>query len=327
MIPLLAPRFWFRQRSWAACALRPLSWLWRLVARMKYKAAKPYRSKLPVICVGNVTVGGAGKTPLCIALCRALQTEGITGKPCFLTRGYGGKTGHATVVDNTNTDAAKLYGDEALELARCAPVIVARDRAAGLQLAEQQGYDLVIVDDGFQNGSFVKDISILAFDGTTGIGNGLCLPAGPCREPLENALPRADAALITGADETNLRPRLSALPVFGGRIKAPHDKGDGKFLAFAGIGRPEKFFDTLRRNGFELVETKSFPDHHPYTEDEIKKLIDNATRLEAKPITTEKDFMRIPLPLKKEVEILPVSLEIDDMATLLTLIRAKVSTA
>lgn len=301
-----APSFWYaRHVTPQALVLLPLSWLWRMAGTARALLTKPYTSSIPVICVGNVSAGGAGKTPTAIALLKSMTAK----NPCFLTRGYGGTVAGPIVVSAPD---AKMFGDEAVLLARHAPVIVARDRVKGLKLAESAGFDLVITDDGYQNPSFTKTASVLVFDGGVGVGNGQCMPSGPLRETLGSALPRADAAVIIGDDVTKLRSRLGGLSVFTGTIQPQNAKPNGVYVAFAGIGRPEKFFDTLRQYGYPVAESVTFPDHHPYTLDDMDRLQRLAARHSATLITTEKDQVRLPKDVSAEV--LPVVLHIDDMA-------------
>jgi tetraacyldisaccharide 4'-kinase len=312
MIALVPPAFWYQPgSSLTSTLLKPLSWLWLAAACVRRKLAKPYTSSIPVICVGNVMIGGTGKTPTAIALCRALGAS----RPCFLTRGYRSDTRGAVLV--TSADA-RMHGDEAVLLSRVAPVIVSPDRAAGLRLAEKEGFDLVIADDGFQNPGFTKTASVLVFDGGVGAGNGACIPAGPLREKLNDALGRAHAAVIVGDDVTQLSARLGTMPVFHAQFET-HAKGTGPYVAFAGIGRPQKFFDTLVSSGYTLAETVPFPDHHAYTQDDMDGLASLAARHNAKLITTEKDHVR--LPQGAAIEALPVDVRIENMDALVAVLR------
>ena len=199
-----------------------------------------------------------------------------------------------------------------------APVIVAADRAEGLRMAEKEGFDLVIADDGFQNPGFTKTSSVLVFDGGVGIGNGACIPAGPLREPLSHALKRTDAVLVVGYDETNLRVRLGGIPVFGAHFVV-NAQASGSYVAFAGIGRPQKFFDTLHKAGYNIAEAVPFPDHHTYRDDDLAGLQSLAARHNAKLITTEKDHVR--LPKGADVETLPVDLRIGNIEALVSILR------
>lgn len=326
MIKLTAPAFWHDQtRAGArlsAAALLPLSWLWVGAATIRGFFAKPYRSKLPVICIGNVDVGGTGKTPTAIALLDAVRASGLAQNPVFLTRGFGGTLGGPALFDNGIADS-RTAGDEAVLLAARAPTIVSRNRVRGLKFAEVSGFDCVIVDDGFQNPHFEKTVSLLVFDGASGIGNGLCLPAGPLRETLHSALARADAAIIIGSDANNIADQIAPLPIVHARIEPDTGRPHGMYVAFAGIGKPAKFFKTLVQNAYAVAETVAFPDHHPYTDYDVARLERLATRHNARLITTEKDYVRLPSQIRAQVDVLPVSVQIDAMPELLALIKGR----
>lgn len=310
------PRFWYRTRpSVTAHFLRIFSCLWIAASRLRAKYAHPYTSRLPVICVGNATLGGAGKTPTAKALMRGFRAAHLAANPCFLTRGYLGLTRVATHVSSPD---AGIYGDEAVLLSRHAPTIVSRDRVNGLKLAEVSGHDFVIADDGFQNPHFSKTSSLLVIDGAAGIGNGLIAPAGPMRETLDEALARATAVLIIGEDAHGIMSRVTK-PIFRGHMRPVNANPSGKYVAFAGIGRPDKFFTTLRDAGYDVVETIAFPDHHAYDDADRMRLERLAARHGAKLITTEKD--RVRMTQKMAAESLPVELQIDDLPRLLALLK------
>ena len=268
----------------------------------------------PVICIGNVTVGGSGKTPIALDIAERLKLMGMM--PHFLTRGYGGRLPGPTKVElnyHTPTDV----GDEAFLLTRVAPTWIGADRSATAIMALNSGANVLIMDDGFQNVSLVKDLSLLVFDGGVGRGNKHLLPAGPLREPLDDALSRADGLILLGEDKTSLLSSLpTSMPKFIANVRPVLKKLELKgrrFLAFAGIGRPEKFFDTLEESGAILAETKTFPDHHPYSLSEITSLKARATTLEAALITTEKDAVRLQPSEKNGIHILTISIHWDDV--------------
>lgn len=326
MIRLMAPRFWFDPKA-NVSFLKPLSALWTYLTRARLKRAPTYTPNAKVICIGNVTVGGTGKTPFAISLMGLLREEKLAKNPCFLTRGYGGRIAGPTLLD-TNTASFYNFGDEALLLARHAPTIVSQNRAAGLRLADAQGFDVVVTDDGFQNPDIPKNVSILMFDGAVGIGNGHCIPAGPCREPLSDALQRATACVVVGDDTTGIRTQLLALPSFAAHFKAAYNNvSDRVYLAFSGIGRPTKFFETLRQSNYNVVHTASFPDHHAFSSADIARLTADAAKLDARLITTEKDFVRLPDALQAAVDVLPVTLKVDGMPELLMLLRTRLEAA
>ena len=316
-----APAFWYQPTGFVALVLLPFSWLYRLGGWLRAARAVPYISPLPTICVGNIVAGGAGKTPVALALAALLQQAGH--RPVFVTRGYGGsEAGPLQVATN---HAAAAVGDEALLLAQAAPVIIGRDRAAALRLAETLRPSHVILDDGLQNPHVRARLNLLVID-QAGFGNGCVIPAGPLRETPAAAVRRVDAVIVIG-DGTSLsinRPVLTAqlLP------QLPDDfPRDQSFLAFAGIGRPAKFFNTARQAGLTIIERESFPDHHPFTSTELVALIERASELNATLLTTAKDFVRLPAEARMQVAVLPVRLVFDDEAAVVQLLSTLAPTA
>ncbi len=297
------PAWWYGGRiPFAAWALWPISAVYGKLVERRFGTASPYRSKLPVICVGNFTMGGAGKTPMALKLASLLREAGL--KPGFLTRGYGGSERGPHLIDSAE-DGADRVGDEPLLLARAAPTVVSRDRPAGAKLLETLGLDAIIMDDGFQNPTLEKGFSLIVIDGGTGVGCGHVFPLGPLRASLAFQLGKADAAVILGApgrthaaqimEQKRQRYRSSPLPVFNAQIVplVTEKLRDRPFLAFCGIGRPGKFFDTLRDAGLTVVKSVSFPDHHPYSDADAGSLLADAKALKAGLITTEKDHARL----------------------------------
>jgi tetraacyldisaccharide 4'-kinase len=290
------PRFW-RQRGAPARLLVPFAVIYGAIAGARM-ARMGARAGVPVICVGNLTLGGAGKTPAAIALARLLIAQGLT--PFFLSRGYGGTRAGPLRVSPQHRAAD--VGDEPLLLTRVAPTIVARDRAGGAALAVTQGASVVVMDDGFQNPSLAKDFSLVVLDGGRGIDNGFVFPAGPLRAPLATQLKRADALLVIGepaqtAQRVIASAQARALPVMHGKI-APDpatvaDLTGKKALAFAGIAHPGKFFETLAAAGIAAPVTRGFPDHHVFTRAEAHDLLETAKREGLQLLTTEKDLARI----------------------------------
>ncbi|HET9019859.1 MAG TPA: tetraacyldisaccharide 4'-kinase, partial [Acetobacteraceae bacterium] len=285
-----APLFWQRDGVLPAL-LSPLAALWAVGAARR--TARPgWRAPARVICCGNATVGGAGKTTLALDLGARLQRRGQA--VAFLTRGYGGHARGVLRVDPSRHGAA-LVGDEPLLLAACAPTYVAADRAAGARAAIAEGARVLVMDDGLQNPTLAKDVSLLVIDGAAGFGNGRVLPAGPLREKLAAAAARCRAAVLIGTDR---RGALARLPP-GLTVLRAHLAPDGpplagrRMVAFAGIGRPDKFFDMLAANGADLVARHPFPDHHPFTDAELRAVFDAASRLGAVPVTTPKDAARL----------------------------------
>ncbi len=303
-----APDFWTHDGALARL-LAPLGLAYDLAGRLRRATARPVAVPVPVICVGNLTAGGAGKTPVVISLLQALSKRGI--ETHCLTRGYGGRAAGPLRVDRDRHEVREV-GDEALIIARVAPTWVARDRVASARAAAEAGATAIVMDDGFQNPSLFKDLSLLVIDGDYGFGNARVMPAGPLRESVPRGLARADALVVLGTEERILARSLNTgLPVLGARlVSGPGGQrlAGQRVLAFAGIGRPEKFFATLEDLGAELVETRSYPDHHPYGTGEIEALLARAKNQNARAVTTEKDAVRLPAELSARVEALPVTL-------------------
>ena len=306
-----APAFWAAERGGpAAAALTPVSWLYRFGARGREALVRPAEAGLPVICVGNFTVGGAGKTPTVLALVALLVEEGIHSH--ILTRGYGGRERGPLRIDPAHHDAHAV-GDEALLLARAAPTWLSRDRAAGAAAARSAGAELLLMDDGLQSPGLAKDLCLAVVDGGAGFGNGRVLPAGPLREPLTRGLRRAQALVLVGDDRRGARaalgqqdrPVIEADLVPGDEVRALREQ---PVVAFAGIGRPEKFFETLTNSGCDVIARYAFADHHRYEPGEVEAIIEHARERDAVPVTTEKDHVRLPPGTREIVRTLPVTL-------------------
>lgn len=317
------PAFWQHTGfSLPALCLSPFAWLYQTISHRRSARAPRYKASCPVICIGNITMGGAGKTPTARAIANLLQEQGRN--PVFLSRGYGGQIKNPTMVNAQHS--ATDVGDEPLLLARTAPVCIAADRVAGAKFCEAQGFDCIIMDDGFQNPDLHKDLSLLVIDGGFGQGNGRLFPAGPLRESFSHALKRSHALVCIGTDQTQLlsAPLAATLPLFSAHI-TPETAflGDGPWLAFAGLARPEKFFTTLQQNGHTLVKTMSFPDHYAFKTKDLENLKAEADSLKARLVTTEKDAMRLPAEFLKHVSLYSIHLTWQNTEALKTLLQDK----
>lgn len=314
-----SPAFWWEEGSAAAALLGPIGWIWGRVATARM--ARPgRRATIPVVCVGNLVAGGAGKTPTALAVARLLAARGK--RPVFLSRGYGGGLREPTLVDPARHGAAEC-GDEPLLLVRHHPTVVAADRVAGAALAARHG-DVVVMDDGLQNPSLAKDLTVAVVDGSRGVGNGRCIPAGPLRAPLAAQWPILDALLVIGpgapGDALAAQAQSRGLPVIRAAL-VPDSAIAGRLagrrvLAFAGIGHPEKFFATLTSCGAEVVVRRPLPDHHAFGPDEVERLVREAEGAGLMPVTTEKDAARIPATartaLGDRLGVLPVTLSCEE---------------
>lgn len=318
------PSAWWNEPGPAARLLAPLAAVYDAIATRRLRQPGE-RVPVPVVCVGNPTVGGAGKTPTAIALARLLQTEGRT--PVFLSRGYGGRE-RGPILVRSPLDATAV-GDEPLLLARVAPTVVAHDRKAGAQAAVAAGADVIVMDDGFQNPALIKDFALLVVDGQRGLGNGRVLPAGPLRADLRTQMERAHALLIVGECSRRAVPAVDAaralnVPVWQAQL-VPEPSSVAALrgravIAFAGIGDPERFFATLEGVGIPTQARLSFSDHHRYGAREAADLLARADRDGLMLVTTEKDQVRLlGVPalaeLARRTRVLPITLAFDQQSS------------
>ena len=322
-----APGFWgARKPSALARALQPIGAVYgRLTAS---RMARPgERAGAPVICVGNFVAGGAGKTPAAIALARMLIAE--RRRVGFLSRGYGGAKRAEPVRVDPNVHNATMVGDEPLLLADVGPCWVGESRVQAAKMAVEAGTEIVLLDDGLQNPTLVKDLAVAVVDGEQGFGNGLCIPAGPLRAPVAAQLRFVQALIVIGGDETAILAISASAP--GKPILRANLEPDAyaaasligrEVVAFAGIARPEKFYATLRRVGAQIVTTRDFPDHHVFTAREIEALTEEAVQRGALLVTTEKDRVRLAPRRARAVVTLPVTLRFDEPAIVLEMLRA-----
>jgi len=326
------PAFWWRRAGLAASLLAPVGLVYGAIAARRM-AAKGTAAGVPVLCVGNFTLGGAGKTPTVIALARMLADAGE--HPYCLTRGYGGTLAGPKLIDPHN-DLAAQVGDEALLLAHVAPTVVARDRVAGAAFARAQGASLIIMDDGLQNASLTKDFTLGVIDARRGVGNRCIFPAGPLRAQLAAQLAKTDALLVVGedngAEDGVMLARARNLPVLLGRLapdlSAVASLKGRRVLAFAGIGDPGKFFATAEASGIAVAERRSFDDHYRYTAEDAGELIMDAEHSGLALLTTEKDRARMAGErlldaLFARAHALPVTMTVDDADELRRLVTAR----
>ena len=316
-----APAFW-TQDGYLPRLLDPLGCLFKAGGAIRQFATPTHVAGIPVICVGNLVVGGAGKTPVALSL--ASQLAKIGQVAAFLTRGHGGRLSGPIQVDPSVHDAGDV-GDEALLLAEIAPTWISRDRGKGGIAARDAGAEIIIMDDGFQNPGLTKTLSLVVVDGGYGFGNGRMLPAGPLREPIAQGLERASAVVLIGVDETKITESLPKhLPVLRATISSiAHDRlrAGVSVLGFAGIGRPSKFRASLETLGLEITHFKTFADHHSYTANEIQALLSEAERLGAVPVTTAKDHVRLPADVRSRIERLDISVRWEDEEALLLVLK------
>lgn len=298
------PTYW-KNKNIISYMLLPIGWLYGFITSLRAKIKKPYKAKVPVICVGNLTAGGTGKTPIAISIAEILKQT--YNNVSFISRGYGGSLKNVMVNNKTHTPCQ--VGDEPLLLSEVAPVFINPNRAEAAKLAIKHNADCLIMDDGFQNPTLYKDISFLVFNGSFGIGNGYTIPAGPLRETFENGIKRAHAIIIIGKDKTDIASKTD-LPIFYADIveEKPVIKNKNVF-AFAGIGYPEKLYQSLKNVGLNVLKTKDFPDHHFYTKEELQDIINIAKKEKLEIFTTSKDFVKIPQELKSYFHILNIKIK------------------
>ncbi len=305
-MPKLNTPGWWSRRNFIAKALLPAGLLYRFGSKVRQHTHTPYRAPVPVLCIGNAVVGGAGKTPVALWIGKVCKARGI--QAVFCSKGYGGTIGEATQVDPEIHSAAEV-GDEPLLLAEILPTVVAKNRQEGVAFAASLGAELIIMDDGLQNPTVHKDMSLLVVDGYNPEGNGYGFPAGPMREPLEEAAKRVNGVIVIGGEvpESIIRLGVTCFPATLVIEEAALLK-DKKVVGFAGIGTPEKFKHSLVDAGCRVADFIPFPDHYAYTEADMQRLRERARELRAWLTTTAKDAVRIPDAFKADIDVVHATL-------------------
>lgn len=316
------PRWWYSNAPLAqrltVWLLIPLSWLYQLGRTLRNFISSPAPTALPTLCIGNVTTGGAGKTPTTLLIANLLTQQGHI--PHIISRGYGSEAARNSTPTRVNSEehTAAQVGDEPLMMAQHFPVWVGKNRATSITAAKEADATIALLDDGLQNPTIAKTTSLLVLDGGFGLGNGHILPAGPLREPLNDALKKCSAALIIGEDMVGCDEQIDAanpnIPAFhiASETMLPDAAFDQPLFAFAGLARPEKFFTGIANAGGDLAAMHGFPDHHPYQAEEIEMLLEEADAIGAQLITTEKDMARIPAQYHNDILVAPLELLLDE---------------
>ena len=328
-----APSWWGERYHSLSILLSPVGFVYGLGVRLRFALTTPYRSKLPVICIGNFTVGGGGKTPLAIEISRLLLETGH--KPVFLTRGYGGRLKGPHLVDPSKNSAVDV-GDEPLILAQSAPVVVCADRGKGARFIEKLDADVIIMDDGFQNPSLHKDFSLVVIDSVVGVGNSRIFPAGPLRAGLSFQLKKADVLAIVGKGEGAREiEQVFSGDVFHLELKATGAVdwlSDTDIIAVTGIACPGKFYASLEKLGARIVQTHEYPDHHMFREEEARSILQARLDDDMPIVMTQKDWIRLPLSgdrgrLRDAAKVLHVKMTIDETQRLLSRFKKAISFA
>ena len=314
------PKFWFKNKNQINplfFILKPFSKIWEVTTQFRLNNGSWEKMPIPIICIGNITVGGSGKTPVTMSLQLLLKDMGI--KACVVSRGYGGVIKHPHYV--SKDDTFHKVGDEPIILSKKGSVIVSKIKKEGIIKAYKDGFDIVLLDDGYQNSKINKDLSLVVVDSEILFGNEFIFPLGPLRETIKSGLSRADAIVLVGNNydmNTNKIEKLKKeykIPIVKGffnKKEKINNRKNKRVLAFSGIAFPEKFFNTLRNMGYNVVKTKAFPDHYPYTLNDIVKLKSRAENYNLKLITTEKDIVRIPKKFHNFIDKIEIEFRFKD---------------
>ena len=318
---LKAPKFWYLKKdTYLSSSLFPLSLLFRLGTKLRSLVSKEKQSELPIICIGNIVVGGAGKTPVSLKIGQMLIEAGYS--PHFVSKGYAGLEKNNTLIESWHSP--KRVGDESILLAEVAPTWVGVDRNRSFNLAKDKGADCIVMDDGFQNPTIKKDFSIIVINGEQEFGNKRVIPSGPLRESINRGLTRTNLIIVIGKISNEIKEKIpSHIPIIYSSFAINNEnktfKGQ-KILAFAGIAYPEKFFNSLRDQGAKLVKEIIYPDHHIYDENDLLNLAEIANKTQSILVTTKKDFVRIPKSYRSLVNTLEGKIEFEDENLLLEIL-------
>lgn len=322
-----APLFWKKKHSVYRLLFSPLAFLYQFISSQRERFLTPIKIKIPVICVGNIALGGTGKTPVTMMIAVALKAQGFNVH--ILSRGYGGKLKGPLLV-NTTYHTAQEVGDEPLLLAQTAPTWISKNKVEGAKAATQAGAEILLLDDGLQNPSLHKDFNIIVVNGEYGLGNQCVFPAGPLRETVENAVRKANVIIIMGKDTHSLEKKWQGTcPILHGHLNPHMDDiqalKNHPIYTFAGIGYPEKFFAMQRNYGLHVIAEKAFPDHYSFKLSDLKKLQDQANHFKAHLVTTEKDYLRLPYKMRQKIKMIRAHAVIQEKHLLLNLIDNVIS--
>ncbi len=318
---LKAPKFWYKKNdTLLSNTLYPLSLLFRFGTKLRNLVNRQKKSKLPIICIGNIVVGGAGKTPVALKLGSLLKQNGY--KPHFVSKGYGGIETNNTIIKEWHS--AKSVGDESLLLSEVAPTWIGKDRNKSFILAKESGADCIIMDDGFQNPTLQKDFSIIVINGEQGFGNKRVIPSGPLRESISRGISRANLIIVIGEIDEDIKKKISnSVPLIHAKFQISRNNKiykNQKVTAFAGIAYPEKFYNSLSEKGAILEKKISYPDHHIFDENDMLNLAETANVTKSILVTTKKDFVRIPKSYRSLVSTLDGEIEFEDEKLLLEIL-------
>ncbi|CAO5674468.1 MAG: Tetraacyldisaccharide 4'-kinase [Holosporales bacterium] len=316
-----APKFWDKD-SFLSRILAPFSWCYFLLIRLNKKRITPVQLSVPVICVGNLVMGGAGKTPTVIAIVEILKQMGQN--PHIISRGYGAIVKGLKKVDHKWHHYLQV-GDEPLMLSKVAPTWVCPNRIKSAKAAIQDGATVIVMDDGFQNSSLFKDLNVLVVDAYQQFGNGKLFPAGPLREPFNEGIERADLVVVVGEEKPQNLSHLKNVLQARFKPKTLPEKQQERIIGFAGLGYPQKFKISLLNAGYKVVDFVTYPDHFPYTITEIEKLLKKAKGKKAKLMTTSKDAIRIPAPYKEKIHVFKINLEFENTQILEDCLKKTIS--